>query len=173
MRLLFLGAFFIQTTQQQKMSSYIYIKNFYLEEIQTIAQEYFNANYNEDSQLTAEILMKNSRTHFIQFNEDLAIEELLDWINTFHLNTPTNDRTTIIEGYLTMPSVEYKFYYIENDLYAITSNQQTYKIEELEELIPVEPHGIAFAKTNIPAKNMHSMGKVQFCVPKKKWWKLW
>ena len=155
------------------MSSYIYIKNFYLEEIQTIIQEYFNANYNEDSQLIAEILMKNSRTHFIQFNEDLAIEELLDWINTLHINSPRNERTTIIEGYITMPSIEYKFYFNENDLLAITSNNQTYLVEDLEELKPINAEGLEFNKTDIPTKNLHSMGKIQFYVPKKKWWKFW
>lgn len=155
------------------MSSYIFIKNFYLEEIQLITQDYMNANYNEDSQICAEILMKNSRSYFIRFNEKLAIEELLDWINTFHLNQPESERATIIEGYLNMQSVDYKLYYSNNELFAINSDQQTYKIEDLEELIPLPEVDQEFIPTTIPDKNIHSMGSIQFLTPKNKWWKFW
>lgn len=173
MRLLFVGAFFIQTTHDKLMSSYIYIKNFYLEEIQTIIQDYFNTNYTEESQLVAEILMKNSRTYFIQFNEDLAIEELLDWMNSFHLNQSKNDRTTLIEGYLSMPPIEYRFYFLNEEIYAVSSQQKSFKVEDLEELIPIENNGIEFTKTELPHNNIHSMSKIQFLQPQKKWWKFW
>jgi len=155
------------------MSSYIYIKNFYLEEVQTIVQDYFNSTYSEDSKLEAELLMKNSRTYFIRFNEDLAIEELLDWINTFLKNNPTNDRATVIEGYLNMNEVKYKFYSINDDLYAINSKNESFKIEDLEELILITNNTQQFTATEIPTKNLHSMKVVKFETPKKKWWKIW
>lgn len=155
------------------MSSYIYIKNFYLEEIQNIVQEYFNANYNEDSQLTAEILMKNSRTYFIQFTEDLAVEELLDWMNNFHNYKPTNDRITYIEGFQTINSIAYKYYYTNDDIYAINSNNEAYKIEDLEELVLIENSDVTYQKTEIPTKNIHKMATIKFFIPKKKWWKFW
>lgn len=155
------------------MSSYIYIKNFYLEDIQRIVQDYFNSTYSEDTQLQAEILMKNSRTYFIRFNEKLAIEEILDWVNTFQNNNPTNERTTIIEGYMDMNEIKYKFYYINDELYAINSNNESFKVQDLEELIPITNIKQEFISTEIPSKNLHSMKVIKFETPKKKWWKIW
>lgn len=155
------------------MSSYIFIKNFYLEEIQNITQEYFNANYDQDSTLSADILMKNSRTYFVQFNEELAPEELLDWVNTIYQNKPTNDRIITIEGYQTINTIDYKFYFINEDIYAVNSNQETFKIEDLEDLVPTTSSTLTFTKTEIPNKNIHPMVTINYFVPKKKWWKFW
>ncbi|QTV05176.1 hypothetical protein [Faecalibacter bovis] len=155
------------------MSSYIYIKNYFLEELQNLVQEYFNNNYTEESTLEVNILMKNSRTYFVQFNEELAIEELLDWINNINLNKPSTERKTIIEGYQTINSVDYKFYFINDDIFAINSKNETYKIEDLEELVPITISNSLFSKTEIPTKNIHSMATIKFFVPKKKWWKIW
>ena len=155
------------------MSSYIYIKNFYLEEIQKIVQDQINSNYPEDSKLEAEILMKNSRTYFIRFNEELAIEEILDWMKTFFQNNPTNERTTIIEGYLIMNLTEYKFYFSDENVYGINSDNKAFQIEDFEELIPIEVPTLSFSKNDIPTKNIHSMGIIKTFIPKKKWWKIW
>ena len=155
------------------MSSYIYIKNFYLEEIQEIVQEQINSNYSEESKIEAEILMKNSRTYFIRFNEELAIEEILDWMKTFFQNNPENERTTTIEGYLTMNQVEYKFYFSDENVYGINSDNKAFQVEDFEELIPIESPTLTLTKTEIPTKNIHSMGIIKTFVPKKKWWKFW
>lgn len=155
------------------MSSYIFIKNFYFEEIQQLAQEQFNTNYDESSLLEAKILMKNSRSHYIVFNEDLAQEELIDWMNLFHLNMSNTTRETIIEGFQAINNVDYKVYYINDDLYAIDSNNQSYKIEDLEEFVSLEDQNINFIKTEIPSKNIHEMAIIKHFVPKKKWWKFW
>ena len=155
------------------MSSYIYIKNFYLEEIQEIVQEQIISNYPEDSKLEIEILMKNSRTYFLRFNEELAIEEILDWMKTFFQNNPENERITIIEGYLTMNKVEFKFYFSDENVFGINANQKAFRVEEFEELIPIETTTLNFVKTEIPIKNIHSMGIIKKFEPKKKWWKFW
>lgn len=155
------------------MSSYIFIKNFYLENIQQITQEQFNTNYEESSHLQAKILMKNSRSHYIVFNEDLAPEELIDWMNIFHTNITETTRNTIIEGYQTIQGIDYKIYYIQNDLYAINSNQQSYKIEDLEEFILLENQDVNFIKNEIPTKNLHEMAVIKHFVAQKKWWKFW
>lgn len=155
------------------MSTYIYIKNYYLEEIKTIIQEHLNSIYHENSTIEVEILMKNSRTYFIKFNEELAFEELLDWINTFFSNKPSNERITIIEGYQPLNKVDYKYYFIEDNLFANNSKNQVFKIEHFEELILIESKEIIFDTTPIPNKNIHSMLTLKFEKPLKKWWKFW
>lgn len=155
------------------MSSYIFIKNFYLEEIQKIAQEHFNTNYEESSHLEAKILMKNSRSHYIVFNEDLAPEELIEWMNIFHTNITETTRDTIIEGYQSVNTIEFKFYYINDDLFAINSNNQSYKIEDLEELVLLDYPLIEYKKSEIKTNTLHEMAIIKHFVPKKKWWKFW
>lgn len=155
------------------MSTYIYIKNFYFEEIKQIVQTYFNENYEEDSLLSTEIFMKNSRTHFIQFNEDLAFEELFGWLEIFQKNNPINERQTILEGVISTETINYKFYYNENNLYGIDSKNQSYQIEDLEDLIPIET-ALTYSINEFPTKNIHSMAIIKHEKPKKKqWWKFW
>lgn len=156
------------------MSTYIYIKNFYLEEIQPIAQEYFNENYETEALLCAEVLMKNSRTHYIKFSEDLAFEELFAWMDIFQQNKPSNERMTTIEGIISTDQINYKFYYINEELFGIDSNHQSYKIEHLEDLVPINNTPLPFSVNEIPSKNLHSMAIIQHQKPKKKkWWKFW
>ena len=155
------------------MSSYIFIKNFYLEEIQKIIQDQVNSNYPAESNLEVEILMKNSRSYFIQFNQEFAIEELLDWMNTLYENNPENERETIIEGNLSMNQIHYNFYYSNEEMFGTNSENKTFKIVDLEELVEIENSIKTFSKTEIPTKNIHSMGIIKHHIPKKKWWKIW
>lgn len=155
------------------MSSYIYIKNFYLEELKAITQEVINTNYIDNTTIAVELFMKNSRTFFLKFNQDLVTEELLDWLNTFRLHQTDNGRTTVIEGYHTINGVIYKYYYSNEDLYGINSKNEFYKIEDLETLVPLNNLLVTFNQTEIPEKNIHLLETIQAFQPKKKWWKFW
>ena len=155
------------------MTSYIYLKNFSLETIKSITQDYFNTNYPENTNLTAEILMKNSRTYFILFNEKLAQEELIDWLNVFYENITPNERQIILEAYQEINQIEYKYYLINNDFYAINSKQEAFKIEDIETLVSTPNQNIEFSRTDIPKKGIHSLAIFSKEIPKTKWWKFW
>lgn len=154
------------------MLNYIYLKNFSLDLIKNITQEYIDTNYH-DTSLSVDILMKNSRTFFIRFSENLAQEELIDWLMQYQ-NTPIeNERERIIEGYQKINQLEYQIYFNQNDLYAINSNQETFKIEDFEELISIPSLGIQFSRTEIPEKKIHLISTISKHLPKKSWWKFW
>ncbi len=155
------------------MTSYIYLKNYSLDTIKTITQEYLNTNYPENTALTAEILMKNSRTYFIRFNEQLAQEEFIDWLNNFYQNVATNERQIILEAYQDIHQMEYKYYLVDDEFYAINSNQEVFKIEDYETLVSIPNPNIEFIKTEIPTKNIHSLAIISREKPKSKWWKIW
>lgn len=155
------------------MTSYIYLKNFSLETIKSITQDYFNTNYPEDTNLTAEILMKNSRTYFILFNEKLAQEELINWLNIFYENILPNERQIILEAYQEINQIEYKYYLINDEFYAINSKEEDFKIEDKETLVLISDQSVEFSKTDIPEKGIHSLAIFSKEIPKTKWWQFW
>lgn len=155
------------------MTSYIYLKNYSLDAIKTIIHNYLNSNYPENTTLSIEILMKNSRTYFIRFNEKLAQEELIDWIYSFYENITPTERQIILEAYQEINQIEYKYYLVNDDFYAINSNQEVFKIEDIETLVSIPNQNIEFSKTDIPEKGIHSLVVISKQIPKTKWWKFW
>jgi len=153
--------------------NYIYLKNFYLDDIIQLTQQHINDYYNDNSLLSVEVLMKNSRTYFLQFNQELTKDDVLNWLNLFKQNMPINDRLITLEGYFTNKSVDYKIYLLNQQFYAINSTNDLYKIDHLNQLNLIENSNSTYSSTEIPSKNIHSLAVIKRELPKKKWWKFW
>ena len=153
--------------------NYIYLKNFYLDDIIQLTQQHINDYYNDNSLLSVEVLMKNSRTYFLRFNQELTKDDVLNWLNLFKQNMPINDRLITLEGYFTNKSVDYKIYLLNQQFYAINSTNDLYKIDHLNQLNLIENSNSTYSSTEIPSKNIHSLAVIKRELPKKKWWKFW
>jgi hypothetical protein len=151
----------------------IAITNYYFEELNQLVQSYFNENHTENISLECTILMKNSRTYYLKFNQNLNINEIKNWMNFLKNESLQKNREVKLEVYTEINKLEHKFYFSTNEIYTINTKEEVYKLDESSNLIPTSSNGITFNKIEIPTQKLHSLTVIQYQAPQKTWWKFW
>ena len=145
----------------------IYITNYYFEELKLLIQNYFNLNYSQKDELECSILMKNSRTYFLQFNQNIAIKSIIDWMNYLRKNSADKKREVIIEVYTLIENIQHKFYYSNHEIYSINEENILFKVVEIDNFEEIKSNGLIYQSNEIPTQKLHLLEVIKHKIDKK------